>query len=211
MGLFEKKKCMLCGKDVSILGQKLLDGSLCADCASVWRNQFLDERVKTSKGDFSYKNCSLQEIQECVTYFNEGHVARKLSKNLPQYLGTFAFDEENQMVEIKGEKAVYKIPINYIQRIIYNCYDDENANKMKFIYSISSNNCSWLDGYIFCGVFKNDGFFKFSSIKKAQQEIANVAIEMGIDMVSLDEFGKMIKSEMKKERMDKLKKVFSKW
>ncbi|MBD3108064.1 hypothetical protein IEO70_06765 [Bacillus sp. AGMB 02131] len=209
MVLFVKKECMFCGGKKGLMGTKLLDGDLCYDCTIDIMPKFLEEREFSTRDTFRYKDCCFKTIQECSEYFKNGNEVKKLSKELIHYLGVFALDKEKGVVEIKGHKAVYKIPVHDIDTIIFNCYDDQNANKMKFIFCLFSENCSWLNGYVFEGVFKNDALFKYGSIKKAKADIERIALEMEVNMISLDVYQKMIKKEQRKERLNMLKSVFS--
>ena len=48
MGLFDKKQCSICGKDIGLLGnRKLEDGNLCKDCAAKLSPWFSDRRHST--------------------------------------------------------------------------------------------------------------------------------------------------------------------
>lgn len=48
MGLFDKKQCSICGKDIGLLGnRKLEDGNLCKDCASKLSPYFSERRHST--------------------------------------------------------------------------------------------------------------------------------------------------------------------
>lgn len=210
MGLFEKKECLICGKKVGVLGSKFLDGSICAGCEYDLAPRFLRERVESSIDGFEYKNITLRIFQECVEYFKNGNMQKKISKELPQYLGAFAFDEEKKEVEIKGKKGVYRFPIECLSRIIYKCVDAQNNNKPRFVFVICSNQYTWLNGYTFEGVFKNDGLFSFTSAKKAGADVERIANDMGIDIISFDDYKKMMKKLQRQEQFEMLKSIFSK-
>lgn len=210
MGLFEKKECLICGKKVGLLGTKFLDGSICASCEYDLAPQFLRERAESQIDGFEYKNITFGMFQECVEHFKNGNIQKKMSKELPQYLGTFAFDTEKQEVEIKGKKGVYRFPVGAFDMIIYECVDARNNNKPRFVFVICSCQYTWLNGYTFEGVFKNDGLFSFTSAKKAGADIERIAKDMGIDIISFDTYEKMIKKMKRQEQFEMLKSIFSK-
>lgn len=209
MGLFEKKECLICGKKVGLLGTKFLDGSICASCEYDSAPQFLRERVESQIDGFEYKNVTFGSFQECAEHFKNRNIQKKMSKELPQYLGTFAFDREKREVEIKGKKGVYRFPIDILDMIIYECVDARNNNKPRFVFVICSNQYTWLNGYTFEGVFKNDGLFRFTSAKKAGADVEKIANEMGVDIIPYDDY-KMMKKLQRKEQLEMLKSIFSK-
>lgn len=66
MGLFDKKQCSVCGKDIGLLGnRKLEDGNLCKECASKLSPLFTGRR-KTSVADIkkqlAYREQNLKNL-----------------------------------------------------------------------------------------------------------------------------------------------------
>lgn len=82
MGLFDKKECSVCGKQIGMLGnRKLEDGNLCKDCASKLSPFFTGRRRST-----------VADIKEQLAYREENK--RNLSSLMPT-------------LTINGEKNVY--------------------------------------------------------------------------------------------------------
>ena len=69
---------------------------------------------------------------------------------------------------------------------------------------------TWLNGYTFEGVFKNDGFFSFTSAKKAGADVERIANDMGVDIIPYDDYKKMLKKLQRKEQLEMVKSIFSK-
>lgn len=78
MGLFDKKYCNICGKKISLLGnRKLEDGNLCKDCAkklSPWFSERRYSTVEKIKQQLAYREENKAKVaQFCVTRsFGEG-------------------------------------------------------------------------------------------------------------------------------------------
>lgn len=210
MGLFDKKECMLCGKSAGLFGTKLADGYICSNCDIDLMPKFLKERVDSKIDGFTLKYYSLEQVQDCAEHFNNGNLLKRTTKNLPKYLGSFAVDREKREVEIDGKKGVYRVPIEYLDTIIYDCYEAKNNNKPKFVFVILSDKCAWLNGYVFEGVFKNDGLFRFTSAKKAREHVRKIAEEIEVNMIPFDEYKKIMKKAQRKEQLEMVKSIFSK-
>lgn len=210
MGLFDKKECMICGKNVGLFGTKLADGFICSSCDIDLIPKFLKERVDSKIDGFALKYYPLEQVQACADHFQNGNLLKKTTKNLPKYLGSFAVDKEKREVELDGKKGVYRLPIEYLDTIVYDCYEAQNSNKPKFVFVILSEKCAWLNGYVFEGVFKNDGLFRFTSAKKAREDVRKIAEEIEVNMIPFDEYKKMMKREQRKEQLEMVKSIFSK-
>ena len=104
MGLFEKKECLICGKKVGITGTRFFDGSICASCEYDLAPRFLRERVESQIDGFEYKNITFGIFQECVEHFKNGNIQKKMSKELPQYLGTLLLTERSVKWKLKGKR-----------------------------------------------------------------------------------------------------------
>lgn len=209
MGLFEKKECMICGKKVGLFGTRLFDGYICSGCDADLIPQFLYERANSELDSFELGLTPLAEAQACGEYFNNGNVLKKLTKELPQYLDSFAVDEVKREIELSGKKAVYRVPTDAMESIIYLCRDEKAVNP-KFIFIILAPECSWLHGYTFEGTFKPIAFFSSTTIKKIQADVAKMATQTGIHMISYEDFMKEMKKAQRAEQIESMKKLFSK-
>lgn len=75
---------------------------------------------------------------------------------------------------------------------------------------ICSKQHTWLNGYTFEGVFKNDGLFSFTSAKKARADVERIANDMRVDIIPYDDYKKMLKKLQRKEQLEMVKSIFSK-
>ncbi|MBR2067697.1 MAG: DUF4428 domain-containing protein [Solobacterium sp.] len=70
MGLFDKKQCSICGKDIGLFGnRKLEDGNMCKDCASKLSPFFSERRHST-----------VVEIQQQLQYRSDNEEALRFLK-----------------------------------------------------------------------------------------------------------------------------------
>ena len=102
MGLFEKKKCSVCGNDIGLLGnRKLDDGNLCKECASKLSPFFTGRRRST-----------VEDIKAQLAYREEN------KRNLASLMPTLTID---------GAKSVY-IDENAKKFVVTSSSNWRNAN-----------------------------------------------------------------------------------
>ncbi len=118
MGLFDKKQCSICGKDIGLLGnRKLEDGNLCKDCASKLSPFFYERRHSTVQEiakQLEYREANKSEVAklnptDCV----EGTTKVYVDKTAKKFIVTRSTNWRSQNPDVialsQVDDVTYKI------------------------------------------------------------------------------------------------------
>ena len=116
MGLFDKKQCSICGKDIGLLGnRKLEDGNLCKDCAAKLSPWFSDRRHSTVaeiRKQLEYREANKADVArlsptDCV----EGSTKVYVDGNAKKFIVTRTTNWRSQNPDV--------IPLSQVKDVTY--------------------------------------------------------------------------------------------
>ena len=116
MGLFDKKQCSICGKDIGFLGnRKLEDGNLCKDCAAKLSPFFSERRHSTIQEiakQLEYREANKAEVARLSpTDSVEGVTKVYVDKNAKKFIVTRTTNWRSQNPDV--------IPLSQVQDVTY--------------------------------------------------------------------------------------------
>ena len=137
MGLFEKKYCDICGKEIKFLGnRKLDDGNMCKDCASKLSPWFSGRR-HTSLAAIKQQLAYREQNQTKLASFSPTKIIGKryrfyIDENKKQFLVTSSSDWKRNNPDIISFSEVKGIDIKIVEDRDEIYDKDENGKRISF-------------------------------------------------------------------------------
>lgn len=171
MGLFSKKECDVCKKKMALMeGYKCADGTICNDC-----------KKKMSPLFTEYKNTTIQEVKEQLTYREENAQRVKVfvaAETFGEYSKVMVDRKHNWFVVTKATKLSDENPdvfdLSDIQNVLVEI--EENKRELHFT-NRKGKTCSYKPArYEFTYKFKvniqmNHPFIKMISLKITKEDV----------------------------------------
>lgn len=171
MGLFSKKECDVCKKKMALMeGYKCADGTICNDC-----------KKKMSPLFTEYKNTTIQEVKEQLTYREENAQRVKVfvaAETFGEYSKVMVDRKHNWFVVTKAIKLSDENPdvfdLSDIQNVLVEI--EENKRELHFT-NRKGKTCSYKPArYEFTYKFKvniqmNHPFIKMISLKITKEDV----------------------------------------